>query len=111
VATLDDELIGVANLAITGEASIGELGLRSGEGIVGTWLRHRSSPSTHRLRVRRAETTPDNGDVSSDNFASARVLEKAGMHFEKTPRDHLRVRGGWRVFAVAASDEGAVHAD
>jgi len=65
VATLDDELIGVANLAITGEASIGELGYVLARESWGHGYATEVAPSTHRLRVRRAETTPDNGDVSS----------------------------------------------
>jgi len=111
VATLDDELIGVANLAITGEASIGELGYvlardSWGHGYATEVARRLIVFGFDELRLRRITAT-----CHPDNFASARVLEKAGMHFEKTPGDHLRVRGGWRVFAVAASDEGAVHAD
>jgi ribosomal-protein-alanine N-acetyltransferase len=111
VATLDDELIGVANLAITGEASTGELAyVLSRE----SWGRGYATEVARRLIVfgfdelglRRITAT-----CHPDNFASARVLEKAGMHFEKTMRDHLRVREGWRVFAVAASDEGTVHSD
>jgi ribosomal-protein-alanine N-acetyltransferase len=111
VATLDDELIGVANLAITGEASIGELGYvlsreSWGHGYATEVARRLIVFGFDELGLRRITAT-----CHPDNFASARVLEKAGMHFEKTIRDHLRVRGGWRVFAVAASDEGAVHSD
>jgi ribosomal-protein-alanine N-acetyltransferase len=111
VATLDDELIGVANLAITGEASTGELGYvlsreSWGHGYATEVARRLIVFGFDELGLRRITAT-----CHPDNFASARVLEKAGMHFERTIRDHLRVRGGWRVFAIAASDEGAVHSD
>lgn len=111
VATLDDELIGVANLAIPGEASTGELGYvlsreSWGLGYATEVARRLIVFGFDELGLRRITAT-----CHPDNFVSARVLEKVGMHFERTVRDHLRVRGGWRVFAVAASDEGAVHSD
>jgi RimJ/RimL family protein N-acetyltransferase len=111
VATLDDELIGVANLTTTDTQSTGELGYvlardQWGHGYATEVARRLIVFGFDELGLRRITAT-----CHPDNFASARVLEKAGMHFEKTIRDHLRVRGGWRVFAVAASDEGAVHSD
>jgi RimJ/RimL family protein N-acetyltransferase len=107
VTTLDDELIGVANLATTEEASTGELGYvlsreSWGHGYATEVARRLIVFGFDELGLRRITAT-----CHPDNFASARVLEKAGMHFEKTLRDQLRDRGGWRVFAVAASDEGA----
>jgi RimJ/RimL family protein N-acetyltransferase len=111
VATLDDELIGVANLDLTGEASTGELGYvlsreSWGHGYATEVARRLIVFGFDELELRRITAT-----CHPNNFASARVLEKAGMHFEKTNGDHLGVRGGWRVFAVALSDEGAVHSD
>ena len=41
-----------------------------------------------------------------DNAASARVLEKAGLHLEGRLRDHMWVRGSWRdslLYATVAS--------
>jgi len=109
VATLDDELIGVANLTITDAGSTGELGY-----VLATesWGRGYATEVARRLIVfgfselglRRITAT-----CHPDNFASARVLEKAGLHFEGTLRDHLRVRVGWRLFAIAVGDEVADH--
>ena len=98
-------------LAITGEASTGELGYvlardQWGHGYATEVARRLIVFGFNELGLRRITAT-----CHPDNFASARVLEKAGMHFEKTLRDDLGVRGGWRVFAVAASDVGAVHSD
>ncbi len=114
VATLDDELTGAANLTITDTQSTGELGYvlardQWGHGYATEVARRLILFGFDELELLRITAT-----CHPDNFASARVLEKAGMHFEKTIRDHLRVRGGWRdsrVFAIAASDEGAVHSD
>lgn len=42
-----------------------------------------------------------------ENGASGRVLQKAGLRFEGTMRDHLLARGEWRdsqLYAVLASD-------
>jgi [ribosomal protein S5]-alanine N-acetyltransferase len=111
VATLDDELIGVANLTTTDTQATSELGYvlakdQWGHGYATEVARRLIVFGFDELGLRRITAA-----CHPENFASARVLEKAGMHFEKTIRDHLRVRGGWRVFAVAASDEGAVHSD
>ncbi len=111
VANLDNELIGVANLTTTDTQSTGELAYvlardQWGHGYATEVARRLIVFGFDELGLRRITAT-----CHPDNFASARVLEKAGMHFEKTIRDHLGVRGGWRVFAVAASDEGAVHSD
>ncbi len=109
VATLDDELIGVANLTTTDTQSTGELGYvlsreSWGHGYATEVARRLIVFGFNELGLRRITAT-----CHPHNFASARVLEKAGLHFEGTLRDHLRVREGWRRFAVAASDEGAVH--
>jgi [ribosomal protein S5]-alanine N-acetyltransferase len=109
VATLEGELIGVANLATTGTESTAELGYvlardQWGQGYAIEVARRLIVFGFDELGLRRITAT-----CHPDNFASSRVLEKAGMHFEGTMRDHLQVRGGWRAFAVAASDEGAVH--
>ena len=109
VATLDDELIGVANLATTDTQSTAELGYvlardQWGHGYATEVARRLIVFGFNELGLRRITAT-----CHPDNFASARVLEKAGMHFERTLRDHLGDRGGWRAFAVAVSDEGAVH--
>ena len=111
VATLDDELIGVANLTTTDTQSTCELGYvlardQWGHGYATEVARRLIVFGFDEVGLRRITAT-----CHPDNFASARVLEKAGMHFEKTNGDHLGVRGGWRVFAVAASDEGAVRSD
>ena len=114
VATFDDELIGAVNLTIIDRQSTGELGYvlardQWGHGYATEVARRLILFGFDELELLRITAT-----CHPDNFASARVLEKAGMHFEKTIRDHLRVRGGWRdsrVFAIAASDEGAVHSD
>jgi ribosomal-protein-alanine N-acetyltransferase len=111
VATLEGELIGVANLATTGTQSPGELGYvlardQWGHGYATEVARRLIVFGFEELGLRRITAT-----CHPDNFASARVLEKAGMLFETTTQDHLGGRGGWRVFAVAASDEGVVHSD
>lgn len=111
VTTLGDELIGVASLTTTDTQSTGELAYvlardQWGHGYATEVARRLIVFGFDELGLRRITAT-----CHPDNFASARVLEKAGMHFEKTTRDHLRVRGGWRVFAVVASDEGAIHSD
>jgi RimJ/RimL family protein N-acetyltransferase len=111
VATLDDELIGVASLTTTDTQSTGELGYvlardQWGHGYATEVARRLIVFGFDELGLRRITAT-----CHPDNLASAQVLEKSGMHFEKTMRDDLRVRRGWRVFAVAASDEGAVHSD
>ena len=114
VATLDDELIGAANLTITDAKSTGELGYvlardQWGHGYATEVARRLIVFGFDELGLRRITAT-----CHPDNFASARVLEKAGMRIERTIRDHLRVRGGWRdsrVFAIVAGDEAAVHSD
>lgn len=114
VATLDDELIGAVNLTITDRQLTGELGYvlardQWGHGYATEVARRLIVFGFDELGLRRITAT-----CHPDNFASARVLEKAGMHFERTIRDHLRVRGAWRdsrVFVTAASDEGTVHSD
>jgi RimJ/RimL family protein N-acetyltransferase len=114
VTTLDDELIGVANLTIADAESTGELGYVLARE---SWEHGYATEVARRLIVfgfdelglRRITAT-----CHPDNLASARVLEKAGLHFEGTIRDHLRVRGEWRewrLFALATSDEGAVPPD
>jgi RimJ/RimL family protein N-acetyltransferase len=107
VATLDDELIGVANLTITDAGSKGELGYvlardSWGRGYATEVARRLIVFGFNELGLRRITAV-----CHPDNFASARVLEKAGLHFEGTLRDHLRVRGGWRLFAIAVGDEVA----
>jgi [ribosomal protein S5]-alanine N-acetyltransferase len=104
VATLDDELIGVANLTITDAGSTGELGYVLardwwGRGYATEVARRLIAFGFNELGLRRITAT-----CHPDNFASARVLEKAGLHFEGTIRDHPRVRGGWRLFAIAVGD-------
>lgn len=111
VATLDDELIGVANLTITDAGSTGELGYvlardSWGRGYATEVARRLIVFGFNELGLRRITAT-----CHPDNLASARVLEKAGLHFEGTIRDHLRVHGGWRLFAIAVGDEVAGHAD
>ena len=114
VATLDDELIGAASLTITDTQSTGELGYvlardQWGHGYATEVARRLVVFGFDKLGLHRITAT-----CHPDNLASARVLEKAGMHFEGTIRDHLRVREVWRdsrVFAIAARDEGAVHSD
>ncbi|HEY1222305.1 MAG TPA: GNAT family N-acetyltransferase, partial [Acidimicrobiales bacterium] len=109
VATLEGELIGVANLTTGDTQSTSELGyVLSRE----SWGRGYATEVARRLIVfgfnelglRRITAT-----CHPDNFASARVLEKAGLHFEGTQRDHLGVRAGWRRFAIAVGDEVAGH--
>ncbi len=83
VATLDDELIGVANLAITGEASTGELAYvlsreSWGHGYATEVARRLIVFGFDELGLRRITAM-----CHPDNFASARVLEKAGMRFGK----------------------------
>ncbi len=94
VATLDDELIGVANLTITDAGSTGELGYVLardwwGRGYATEVARRLIAFGFNELGLRRITAT-----CHPDNFASARVLEKAGLHFEETLRDHLGVRAG-----------------
>jgi RimJ/RimL family protein N-acetyltransferase len=108
VATLDDELIGVANLAITGEASTGELGYvlakdSWGHGYATEVARCLITFGLNELGLRLITAT-----CHPDNLASARVLEKAGMVYERTIQDHLQVRGEWRdsrCYSVEATDE------
>jgi RimJ/RimL family protein N-acetyltransferase len=109
VATLDDELIGVANLTITDAGSTGELGYvlareSWGRGYATEVARRLIVFGFNELGLRRITAT-----CHPDNFASARVLEKAGLHCEGTLRDHLGVRAGWPLFAIAVGDEGADH--
>ncbi|MHB8247014.1 MAG: GNAT family N-acetyltransferase [Acidimicrobiales bacterium] len=114
VATLDDELIGATNLTITDAKSTGELGYvlardSWGHGYATEVARRLIVFGFDELGLRRITAT-----CHPDNLASARVLEKARMHFEGTIRDHLAVRGGWRdsrLFAIVADAEGAGHPD
>lgn len=114
VATLDDALIGAANLTITDAKSTGELGYvlardQWGRGYAIEVARRLIVFGFDDLGLHRITAT-----CHPDNFASARVLEKAGMGFEGTLRGHLRVRGGWRdsrVSAIVTGDEAAVHSD
>jgi RimJ/RimL family protein N-acetyltransferase len=111
VATLDDELIGVASLTITDAGSTGELGYVLARD---SWGRGYATEVACRLidfgfnelGLRRITAT-----CHPDNVTSARVLEKAGLHFEGTIQDDLRVRGGWRLFAIAVGDEVAGRPD
>ena len=111
VATLGGELIGVANLRFTDAGSTGELGYvlardSWGRGYATEVARRLIVFGFNELGLRRITAT-----CHPDNLASARVLEKAGLHFEGTIRDHLRVRGGWRIFAIAVGDEVTDHPD
>jgi RimJ/RimL family protein N-acetyltransferase len=111
VATLDDELIGVANLTITDAGSTGELGYvlardSWGRGYATEVARRLIVFGFNELGLRRITAT-----CHPDNFASAQVLEKAGLHFAGTIRDDRRVREGWRLFAIAVGDEVAGHPD
>jgi ribosomal-protein-alanine N-acetyltransferase len=101
VATLEGELIGVANLAITGEASTGELGYvlsreSWGHGYATEVARRLINFGFDDLGLRRITAT-----CHPDNLASARVLEKTGMHPEGIIRDHRQVLGEWRNFAIS----------
>jgi RimJ/RimL family protein N-acetyltransferase len=114
VATLDDEPIGAASLTITDAKSTGELGYvlardSWGRGYATEAVRRLIAFGFDELGLRRMPAT-----CHPDNLASARVLEKAGMHDVGTIQDHLRVRGKWRdsrLFALAAGGEGAGHLD
>jgi RimJ/RimL family protein N-acetyltransferase len=88
VATLDDELIGVANLTITDAGSKGELGYvlardSWGRGYATEVARRLIVFGFNELGLRRITAT-----CHPDNFASARVLEKRGCtsrgHYETT---------------------------
>jgi RimJ/RimL family protein N-acetyltransferase len=102
VATLEGELIGVANLAISEEASTGELGYvlareSWGHGYATEAARRLIDFGFDDLGLRRIT-----GICHPDNLASARVLEKSGMHPEGIVRDHRR--GEWRdsrLFAIS----------
>jgi RimJ/RimL family protein N-acetyltransferase len=108
VATLEGELIGVANLAITGEPSTGELGYvlsreSWGHGYATEVARRLINFGFDDLGLRRITAT-----CHPDNLASARVLEKSGMHPDGIIRDHRQVLGEWRdsrLFAISTDDK------
>jgi RimJ/RimL family protein N-acetyltransferase len=104
VATLEGELIGVANLAIIREVSTGELGYvlsreSWGHGYATEVARRLINFGFDDLGLRRITAT-----CHPENLASVRVLEKSGMHPEGIIRDHRQVPGEWRdsrLFAIS----------
>jgi ribosomal-protein-alanine N-acetyltransferase len=97
VVTLDGELIGAAHLKFTdAEHRQGELGYvlakdSWGFGYATEVARRLIAFGFDELGMERIMAT-----CHPENLASARVLVKAGMRLEGTPRDHLQVRGVWR---------------
>jgi len=74
---------------------------------LGPGLRDRGGASSHRVRVRRLDLHRIEATCHPDDRASARVLEKAGFHFEGRLRDHMRMRGQWRdslLYATIRAD-------
>ena len=104
VTTLDGELVGVVNLIIADAASTGELGYvlsreSWGHGYATEVARRLINFGFDELGLRRITAT-----CHLDNHASARVLEKAGMHAEGIMRNHRQIQGewsDWRLFAIS----------
>lgn len=109
VVNLDGDLIGAAGLKLTdGERRQGELGYvlakdSWGFGYATELARCLIAFGFNELGLDQITAT-----CHPENLASARVLEKAGMHFEGTLRDHLQVQGAWRdsqLYILAAGSE------
>jgi RimJ/RimL family protein N-acetyltransferase len=109
VVTLDGELIGAAHLKF--------IDTQRRQGELGYVLAKDSWGIGYATEVARCLITFGFDELGLDqitatchpeNLASARVLEKAGMHFECTLRDHLQVRGVWRdsqLYIIATDNE------
>lgn len=104
VTTLDGELVGVVNLIVVDAASTGELGYvlsreSWGHGYATEVAQRLINFGFGELGLRRITAT-----CHLDNHASARVLEKVGMHAEGIMRNHRQIQGewsDWRLFAIS----------
>jgi RimJ/RimL family protein N-acetyltransferase len=109
VVTLDGDLIGAAGLKLTdGERRHGELAYvlakdSWGFGYATEVARRLIAFGFNDLGLDQITAT-----CHPENLASARVLEKVGMRFEGTLRDHLQGQGAWRdsqLYILAAGSE------
>ncbi len=109
VVNLDGDLIGAAHLKFTdAEHRQGELGYVLAKDSWGFGYATEVARSLIAFGIDELGLEWITATCHPENRASARVLEKAGMRFEGTLRDHLQVRGAWRdsqLYIIAAERE------
>jgi len=109
VVDLDGNLIGAAGLKLTdGERRHGELGYVLAKDSWGFGYATEVARCLIAFGFNELGLDQITAICDPENHASARVLEKAGMRFEGTLRDHLHVQGAWRdsqLYVLAAGSE------
>ncbi|MGD0691677.1 MAG: GNAT family N-acetyltransferase [Acidimicrobiales bacterium] len=109
VVNLDGDLIGAAGLKLTdGERRQGELGYVLAKDSWGSGYATEVARCLIAFGFNELGLDQITAICDPENHASARVLEKAGMRFEGTLRDHLHVQGAWRdsqLYVLAAGSE------